>query len=109
MIRGGHLLGPPGVHHLRRAPLWVQVTCGCCGIGFEANAYTVPQYRDAPACRSCWRRLNLFRRQANLDEWDTPEDAYPGADPDQVRDEIPTVAHPRVRLPRFVPPDPPAA
>ena len=35
-----------------------------------------------------------------MDEWDTPEDAYPGADPDQVRDEIP-VAGPRLFIPGF--------
>jgi hypothetical protein len=98
VIKGGHLLGPPGVAHLHRAPLWVSLRCGCCGTRFEANAYTVPQYRDAPACRGCWRRINLLRRQANLDEWDTPPDAYPGADPDQVRDEIPPVDDGRLRL-----------
>lgn len=86
MLRGGHLLRPIGS---RRPPLWVSLRCGCCGIEFVGNAYSVPQFRDAPACRGCWRRLNLFRRQANMPEWDTPEDAYPGADPDQVRFEIP--------------------
>lgn len=86
--RGGNLLRPIGS---RRAPLWVSLHCGCCSGEFVANAHSVPQFRDAPACRSCWRRLNLFRRQANMPEWDTPEDAYPGADPDQVRDVIPKV------------------
>lgn len=75
--------------------MWVRLHCGSCAIGFEANAYAVPQYQGVAVCRGCWRRINLFRRQANLDEWDTPEDAYPEANPDQVRDEIPAVAHPR--------------
>lgn len=87
MIKGGHLLRPL---HARRTPLWVDLRCGCCGTGFVGNAYSVPQYRDVSACRGCWRRLNLLRRQANLPDWDTPEDAYPGADPDQVKYVIPT-------------------
>jgi hypothetical protein len=88
MIRGGRLLVPGRVDR-HRQPLWVPLHCGCCGSRFEANAYSVPQFRDAPACRGCWRRLNLLRRQANMPEWDTPEDAYPGANPDEVRFVIP--------------------
>lgn len=53
------------------------------------------QFRDAPRrAAGCWRRLNLFRRQANMDDWTTPEDAYPGTDPDQVRFEIPQAGSP---------------
>jgi hypothetical protein len=81
----------------------VRLRCGGCGSRFTGNAYSVPQYRDAPACRGCWRRLNLLLRQANLPEWETPEDAYPGADPDQVRDEIPAPARPRIVLPSEAP------
>jgi hypothetical protein len=97
--RGGHTLRGPGIIPGRRPPLWVPLTCGGCKTGFVGNAYTVPHFKDAPACRSCWRRLNLILRSANMDEWDTPEDAYPGADPDQVRDEIPRVRHPGLIVP----------
>lgn len=88
MIKGGHLLRPIGS---RRTPLWARLVCGVCGIGFEANAHSVPQIDGRPFCRGCCRRLNLLRRQANMAEWDVPEDAYPDADPDQVRDVIPQV------------------
>lgn len=74
MIKGGHLLRPVGSH---RAPLWVSLHCGGCGGEFTGNAHSVPQVHGWPACPSCWGRLNLFRRQANMPEWDTPEDAYP--------------------------------
>lgn len=70
-----HLLTPPGVH-LRRPPLWVRLRCGGCGTRFTGNAFTVPQWRDAPSCRGCWDRLNLMRDQANLRPWETPPDAY---------------------------------
>jgi hypothetical protein len=98
-----HLLTPPGVHH-RRKPLWVALRCGGCRSRFVGNAFTVPQYpgdavERSPACRACWRRLNLLLRQANLPEWETPEDAYPDADPDQVRDEIPSPVRSRIILP----------
>lgn len=102
--RGGHTLRAPGVHPGRRAPLWVALHCGGCRIGFTANAYSVPHIRGAPACRGCWRRLNLIRRSAGMDEWDTPEDAYPGADPDQVRDVIVPAHMPGLYIPGITPP-----
>ncbi len=91
--RGGHTLRPAGAQAGRRAPMWVSVSCAGCGSPFTANAYTVPVLGNpdtggGPACRGCWRRLNLIRRSANMPEWDTPEDAYPDANPGEVRDQI---------------------
>jgi len=92
---GGHTLRAPGIHPGRRAPLWATLRCGGCGHRFVGNAHSVPVWEGLPCCRNCWRRANLIRRSAGWAEWYTPEDAYPGANPDQVRDEIP---HTRGRL-----------
>lgn len=97
--RGGHTLRAPGIHPGRRPPLWAEVHCGGCGLCFTGNAFTVPRAHGLPFCRNCWRRLNLVRRSAGMDEWDTPEDAYLDADPDQVRDEIPRTRHPGLIVP----------
>lgn len=91
---GGHTLRPAGAPAGRRAPLWVSLRCGLCGIGFEANAHSVPSFEGRTPCRGCMRRINLVRRQANEAEWDVPEDAYPECDPDQLREEIVPVQHP---------------
>ena len=86
---GGHTLRGAGILPGRRRPLWTVLRCGGCGVRFTGNAHSVPVWQGHPCCRSCWRRTNLARRSANMPEWDTPADAWPGADPDQVRDEIP--------------------
>jgi hypothetical protein len=51
--------------------------CGGCRNQFEANAYSVPQFNDSPACQNCWNRVNDLRSQLGLPSWDTPADAYP--------------------------------
>jgi len=87
---GGVTLRGAGILPGRRRPHWVRLCCGGCRHAFTGNAHSVPVWKGSPCCRNCWRRVNLVRRSANLPEWDTPEDAWPGADPDQVRDVIPT-------------------
>jgi hypothetical protein len=87
---GGITLRGAGILPGRRRPQWTRLRCGGCRHAFTGNAHTVPVWRGEPCCRNCWRRVNLTRRSANLPEWDTPEDAWPGADPDIVRDVIPT-------------------
>lgn len=62
---------------LHLLPLWAQLTCGGCGRGFTGNARSVPNWNSAPACPSCWRRVNDLRTQLGLAAWDTPTDAYP--------------------------------
>lgn len=103
---GGHLHRAPGVHYGSRV-LWLDLVCAGCGCGFTANGYSVPVLGNpdtggGPACRGCWRRLNLMRRQANMPEWDTPPDAYPGANPDEVRDVIAPAKHPGLHLPGII-------
>lgn len=51
--------------------------CGGCGHRFTANVRTVPNWRGAPACESCWDRTNALRIQLGMQPWDTPADAYP--------------------------------
>jgi hypothetical protein len=96
---GGVTLRGAGVLPGRRRPLWATLLCGGCKHPFTGNAHSVPVWRDLPCCRNCWRRVNLIRRSANLPEWDTPEDAWPGTDPDRVRDEIPRSRHPGLIVP----------
>lgn len=64
--------------------LVARLTCGGCGKRFDANPHRVPMFGTEtagrwPCCAACWDRLNALRRQANMPEWDRPEDAYPPA------------------------------
>ena len=59
------------------AVLLVALVCGGCRGEFEANVYSVPKFKDAPACRSCWDLINTRRAQLDLPMWEAPADAYP--------------------------------
>jgi hypothetical protein len=96
---GGNTLRGAGILPGRRRPVWVRLRCGGCRQRFVGNQHSVPVWQDLPCCRGCWRRVNLIRRSAGMPEWDTPEDAYPGADPDQVRDVIAPARHPGLIVP----------
>jgi hypothetical protein len=61
---------------LHLLPIWVQLRCGGCGAGFTGNARSVPQWKDQPACSTCWQRINDLRIRIGLSPWDTPVDAY---------------------------------
>lgn len=65
---------------LHLLPIWVQLSCGGCSRGFTGNARSVPQWRDAPCCPTCWARINDARRRLGLLPWDTPADAYVNPD-----------------------------
>lgn len=98
--KGGHTHRPSGVVQAK-TPLWCSITCGVCHQEFVGNAHSVPNYCGRGVCAVCWRRVNLFRRQANLGEWDTPDDAYP-AEPDEVHappPDAPALTFPGAPLP----------
>lgn len=62
---------------LHLLPIWVPLSCGGCGTPFTGNARSVPQWRDAPCCPTCWGRINDLRVRVGMQPWDTPADAYP--------------------------------
>jgi hypothetical protein len=62
---------------LHLLPIWVQLRCGGCAGSFTGNARSVPQWKDVPACPTCWQRINDLRVRVGMPPWDTPVDAYP--------------------------------
>ena len=59
------------------AVLLVSLVCGGCRGEFEANAYSVPKFKNVPSCRDCWNLINTRRAQLDLPAWEAPADAYP--------------------------------
>ena len=96
-MKGGHTHRAPGIAQAR-TPLWCEITCGVCHQPFVGNAHSVPNYHGRGVCASCWRRVNLFRRQAGMNEWDTPDDAYP-ITPDEVHADPSERAEQRLTFP----------
>lgn len=64
-----------------RGALYAALTCGGCGRRFEANVYSVPNFRGAPACQPCMDQLNGLRDRLGINRWTYPENTYPTTPP----------------------------